>query len=61
MELVDGFENGDIELKVYHLSDGSIKYWLRAGVALLELDEDRFVSLVELLQAYVEEGRLDED
>ena len=55
MQLLEGFEHGDVELRVYLLSDGTKRWWIRSGAALLEFDEERLVQLLELLDAYVEE------
>lgn len=55
LELIDAFENGDVELKVYKVGD-QIKYWIRCGVAMLEFDETRLVQLLEIIYAFVEDG-----
>lgn len=53
--LIDCFENGDVELRVYQIGN-QIRYWIRSGAALLEFDEDRLVRLFEIIYAFVEEG-----
>lgn len=55
MLLLDSFEDNDVELRVYNVN-GEIKFWVRAGAALLEFDEDRFISLLEILFAFAEEA-----
>ncbi len=52
--LIEEFQNGDINLKVYDV-DGTKKYWLRAGVALLELNEDNLMEMYTLIRSYVNE------
>lgn len=54
-ELVDCFQNGDVELKIYKIGN-EIRYWIRSGAALLEFDEKRLVQLLEIMYAFVEEG-----
>lgn len=55
LQLVDAFENGSVELRVYEIND-EYKFWLRVGVAMLELDVEAVVELVELLNAFVAEA-----
>ena len=55
-ELIDCFQNGDVELKIYKIGN-EIRYWIRSGAALLEFDEKRLVQLLEIMYAFVEEGK----
>lgn len=55
MEFIDGFENGDVELRLYRIG-GNIKYWLRAGAAMMEFDTEGLGNLIELLEAFSEEA-----
>lgn len=55
MELVEYYANGDIELRVYQVG-AEKRWWIKAGVAMLELDEQQLLQFVTLLAAYMEEG-----
>lgn len=57
----DEYENGDITLMVYEVDDHDVHYWLRAGVALLQLDTEQFNDLYTLVNAYVREGQFVQD
>lgn len=55
-ELIDAFENGDITMEVRQLTDPlRNKYWIKSGVAGIELDEQQLDDLIELLIAYDKE------
>lgn len=51
IEQVDELELGEINIKKYRLPQGEIRYWVRAGAALIELDEFDFVDLYTLMDA----------
>lgn len=53
-ELVEELENGNINIKIYNLGE-SARYWIRAGQALIELDEQGLDELFVLLSAIYEE------
>ena len=58
---VEVFENGDVSLEVHTLADDSQVYWVKAGVAAIQFDFDRFENLLELLNAYDVEHEILED
>ena len=58
---VEVFENGDVSLEVHTLADDSQVYWIKAGVAAIQFDFDRFENLLELLNAYDVEHEILED
>lgn len=51
--LLDEFEFGRINIKVYRVGE-DLKFWVRAGAALIELHEDDLFDLKALLDAILE-------
>jgi hypothetical protein len=51
----DIFHNENVGLEVHHFGDQTRTYWLKSHMAFMELDENDFKDLLELLEAYQSE------
>ena len=51
------YENGDVSLEVDHFNEGDDVYWLKEGVAAIQLNKDQLADMTELLVEWQKESR----
>jgi hypothetical protein len=52
---VDVFTSGEVGLEVHFLSEVDVRYWITSGLASIEVKEDDFGELINILKAYEKE------
>lgn len=57
-DFTDSYVHGNVELRVLHWSEGKIdkQYWLKVGICSLQLKQEEFDGLLEIMDAYYDEN-----
>ena len=56
IELVDAWQNGEVELNEYRSDNGEKSWWLKIGLTVSRLDGVTMLQLLELINAFIQEG-----